>query len=431
MRIDKALILGAALVALAGPSWAAGVCTVTPGDLNADGTPDLRIEGGTGPKILLIELSQTQTIVSLDCEGNNNFTGPSDVNHVDFGGGIQSLDTKLFGDSTITLNIIGPITGRAIGFLLRGGAAGATVNVCQPPSTGAPNPCATGSLANSSLLVEVRSGQGPDRFYFNLPPGGVNHSTVLMRAESGDGNDWLTATTPGPVTNGSVVEFKLDPSGNANRLFYDHTGTISNSSVLVDVQGGAGVVDVGLNNITGQVGAGGSLRYRAQMSRGKDQVTTNFDLATFSVAAGGEARFKIDGQADGDIITFTRNGTSGGTIAGLFELAVNGGAGSDKITVDLAGLAVTGTQRLRIDGFSGNELINVTNEIASGNPNLEFLVHGGAGLDKINLALTNNGTNLPANYGPALGAVLDGGFFQNDVCTVTGNAIVLERGCEF
>jgi hypothetical protein len=424
MPKPKLAVALAAVSLLAGPAWAAGDCTVAVDDVNFDGVPELLIRGGPGPKNLVLDLTQTQTVVSLDCDGNNNFTGPNDVNQQDFGAAVQTLDTRLLGASKISLNINGAITGRVIGFPLRCGASGTTVTVGGP-----------GSLTDSTLVVEIQGGAGIDRFTFNLPTGGVDHSTVLMRAEAGDGNDWLTATTPGPVTGGSVVEFRLDGSGHANRFFYTHSGSIVGSSVAVDVQGGAGLLDLVANELKGPVGPGGSLRYRAKLARGSDSIVTNVDLGLFSVAANAAASFKVDGQDGGETISFTRNGTTGGTqaIDGLLELAFNGGLGPDKISVDLGGggFVVNGTLKLRLDGFSGGDTIDVTADVAAGsNPTIDAAIYAGNSVDKINFALNNSGANAPANYGPAQGVILDGGFTQLDVCAATGNAIVLKRNCE-
>ncbi len=406
-------------------------CSVTEPDVDLDGATDLFVRGTTGKQKLRVDINQTSTTVFLDCNGDGTFgVGPGDLNGVLFGPA-RTFFIRLQGYDDITFNFTGNITGRAMNIAITLGAGINAVNIGGTPS--APS---VGELhANSALVVHVDGLVGPDTVKLMVPPV-VDNSAILFRAKTGDANDHVWVYSSGVITNGSIVDVKADLGGSANSFHLLQSGVITDATLQTDLQGGPGVLDIITNSLGGTIGAGGRFLFRAALNQGADKFTQNFDLGNLQILAGGEVRFRVDGEGGGDTLLFTRNGTSGTPLtlnAGVLDLGINGGSGSDKITVDLAGggFVTTGTYRLHVDGALGSETIVLASDIAAAsNPDLDVLVHGGSGTDVINFTLNNSGANGSSNYGPAGFAILDGGYFSNDACTVVGNPLVHERNCE-
>jgi hypothetical protein len=406
-------------------------CTVTQNDVDLDGAPDLDVRGTTGKQKLRVDINQTSTTVFLDCNGDGTFgVGAGDINGVVFGPA-QTFFIKLQGYDDITFNFTGDISGQAKNLAIKLGAGINKINIGGTPTA----PSVGKLLNNSALVVHIDGMVGPDTVNLMIPPV-VDNSAILVRAETGDANDHVWVYSSGTITNGSIVDLKADLGGSANSFHLLQSGVIANATLQTDLQGGPGVLDIITNSLAGTIGAGGRFLFRAALNQGADKFTQNFDLGNLRILAGGEVRFRVDGEGGGDTLLFTRNGTSGTPLtlnAGVFDLGINGGSGSDKITVDLAGggFVTTGTYRLHVDGALGSETIVLASDIAAAsNPDLDVLVHGGSGTDVINFTFNNSGANGSSNYGPAGFAILDGGYFSGDKCTVTGNPLVHERNCE-
>src|SRR5262245_38827956 len=73
------LALAGAAVAPLGPARAWAACSVSQGDLDGNGSPDVRIVGDARPQRIVISDSQSSYRVQVDCDGNGRFTDPGDI----------------------------------------------------------------------------------------------------------------------------------------------------------------------------------------------------------------------------------------------------------------------------------------------------------------------------------------------------------------
>lgn len=409
-------------------------CWVKETDIDLDGSMDLDIKGNTGKNTVIIDVSQTLTHVKFDCDGKGGYTGPGDVD-ADFGP-VRTIYIKPQGNDSIFINLSGDLTGQARNVAIKLGAGTNTINIGPTPTNPYPSP---GKLFASSLLqVRIDGMVGPDTVRFALPPV-VDDSAIEFRAETGDANDHLYVYSTGAIQSGSMVNLKADLGGHANSLDVVQSGSISDSTFALDVQGGDGLLDLVTCSLSGQILVGGRYDLHAALGLGADRFVQKLDLANFSIASGGAVRFHVDGEDGGDTLTFTRNNTSGGLATvndGLLDIVANGGIGGDKISVDLGGggFVTNGTLRVRASGEAAGDTISVSADVnaASTTPNLDILLHGGSASDTLTLNLNNAGPNAAGNYGPAGAALVDGGSYTSDKCTLAGAPapLVHKRNCE-
>src|SRR5262249_22595348 len=97
----------------------------------------LRVTGTTGKQNVLINLSATTTVLSLDCNGDSDTDDAGEIDAVDQGQ-VDWLELQLGGADTITVNLAGNLTGGA-SQLLRV-VLGPGTNVLHVASTAALNP---------------------------------------------------------------------------------------------------------------------------------------------------------------------------------------------------------------------------------------------------------------------------------------------------
>lgn len=211
-------------------------CTFKIVDLDGNHTPDLQIIGDKlNQKLTIIDDPDANRFtISLDCNGNNLFTDPGDLNGVVFASAFQ--------------------------------------------------------------IIDVRLGGGDDRFEYhsispyNAPLG----SDRDLRVDLGSGNDLATVTMDGDVTAGSDVEMKLTLGPGANTLNATLNGSpevadpqrldvVSDGGRLaMNIQGGddAKGADLVSVNLNGRV-LDGVLDVSAALLAGNDQFIETTDLKHF------------------------------------------------------------------------------------------------------------------------------------------------------
>jgi hypothetical protein len=414
--MTKALIRSILILApfALAPPRAASACVVSAGDFNNDGIQDILLKGDVGAgQLVTVTVEQTQTKVHFPCPGG--------LNNVVFSPPLGTLDIRF---ANVNYNITGTLVGFSQSLFTKAGVV--TIG-------------GTGSLtANSAILVDFRGSVGGQILNVNLPPV-IDNSALRVRADLGDGNDTVTVNSTGLITNGASVEVKMNggtgAQAGANGFIFNQSG-ILDGRLLVDYEGGP-QIDAFKGTLAGTIGPNGRLMARAALLGGNDGFIQKVNLNNFTVAAGGEVRFRVSGGDGGDIITFTRDTTVVGNTAinnGEIDVALDGGPGSDKFTVDLGsgGFTNNGIFRLRTDGDSGNDTTTVSLDLSavSTNPKLDIFLGGESATDITTLNLNNNGANAAANYGPAASAIVHGGSGPLDKCTVTGNGLVTKLGCE-
>jgi hypothetical protein len=394
------------------PAAAHAACTIIVGDIDKNGIPDIRFLGSNvTSETITVNVGPSSTVVT----GCGSKTYP------------QQFGTYFFkpngGTDTVNFNVVGTWVGARSNVAVQAGIGVAKVTI---GGSGA-------MTAGSSLIVEVNAMQGIDTLAV-IPPS-LNASYLDVRTNLGPGRDALIVKLDNPITGGSAVNISGDLGGDNNIYKFSQTALL-NGTVNVNVLSGAGV-DTGTFTLAGPIGPSGRLYYKTNLGYGNDGFDGNVNLPLVSIAAGGEVHVDIAGNAGADTLTLSRKGTTGGlttTNAGLLDVFLGGNSESDVIRVDLAGggFVTDGTLRLRTDGGSGNDTLDaqIDAQATSLTPNLDVLLHGGAGADRLTVKFKNDGPNILDNYGAAGAALLDGGLDVGDVCTTTGNGLVHERNCE-
>jgi hypothetical protein len=113
-----------------------------------------------------------------------------------------------------------------------------------------------------------------------------------------------------------------------------------------------------------------------------------------------ESRLKIDLGAGNDTATLEADGVR---LGARVEVDVNGGLGNDTITADYA-VEVDNRFRIRLDGGLGNDTVTGTVALAAGSTGeVEALVTGGLGDDRLTLNVTGTADELEARLDGGLG----------------------------
>jgi hypothetical protein len=425
MNLKRILVLASALLAAAPAARAA--CPITTGDFDGNGTTDIRIEGDGGKQRFLIDVQAAQTVVSISCNGDADFTDPGDVDALAVPGSFDLYDVRPGGTDVIDVVFSQSLAGasKLIKIVLLGGTN--VVNFTASPGVAL--------QAQSRVVAEVHGYLAADTVRFQMPA--LDASAVLLRTDMSIGNDRVEVTL-GDMANGALADVDAILAGGSNVfvLTQPEGTTIAGSTVEAIAEGFSGLDNVGVN-LAGVAGSGARLRVAADLSDGTDLFTARLDLASFDVLAGGEVLLDARGGNGSDAITVTRDGSAGGAgavLAGVLDLRLSGGLAADKLTVDLAGGGFAmngGTLRLRAEGGASNDVATVAlqADASSTNPIFDVHLHGGPQNDTLSLALDNGGPGAAANYGPA-GQVIVDGSHGVDACAVTGNPLQKTRNCE-
>src|SRR5262249_13496938 len=98
----RSLPAAAALLLLLGlPRSEAGVCSYAQGDFDGNGTQDLHFLTDAGPQAMRIEDSGTSVKLYLDCNDNESYDDPGDVNGVVVNATIETFDFRMGGNEII------------------------------------------------------------------------------------------------------------------------------------------------------------------------------------------------------------------------------------------------------------------------------------------------------------------------------------------
>ncbi|MBI3932815.1 MAG: hypothetical protein HY317_05310 [Acidobacteria bacterium] len=427
MNRNTSLTLTLTLLGALALSHPAAAGCLTTGDFDGDGRQDMLFKAGTGKNTLVVVSGPTETTVTLDCNGDGDFADASDLNAQVFSGDFHVYDVQLGGADTITFNV--PSNWSAISRSVQLVLGPGTNNVHLTTAGGAV------LQAGSRLQMEVVGYLQYDRV--NLTTPGLDASSFLFRADLSSGNDDVDLTLGGDVTGGSVLDVDAVLSVGSNTFDFLQAGkTVDASTLLIHVEGAGGVERV-TSSLNGTISGAARMLFTAELGGGSDLYTGTVDLAAFDLTGPAEARFEVAGGVGSDILSFTRNGTSGGastTLGGLLDVRLTGGTGNDKLTVDLAGGGFSidgGTLGAWLDSGASDDKLDVFLEAASSstNPNFDVHVNGGGQNDTITFSLLNGGPNTAANYGPAGAAFVDGGA-GNNKCPITGTGIVHRRNCQ-
>jgi hypothetical protein len=421
MTGKRALLL--ALCLLAVPAALRAACPVETGDFDGNGTTDIRIDGNGAKQRFLIDVQAAQTLVSISCNGDLDYTDPGDMNAQAFPGGFDLYDLRPGGSDVIDINFSQSLNGasKIMRIPLFGGNN--VVSFSAPPGV-------TFS-GQSRLVIEVAGYLSADVVNLQLPA--LNGSAVLLRTDLSIGNDTVNITL-GNMTAGALLDVDATQGGGNNVFTLTQpAGTTLTGSTVEALADSANGVDHFTANLAGVAGAGARLRLVGDMGESNDVYTANLDLASFEVLAGGEVVLDARGGNGSDVLTVTRNGSAGGAaqLDGVLDVRLAGGVLGDILKVDLAGGGFAmggGRLRLRAEGGAANDILDVKLD-ASGTPVFDVLLHGGPQNDTVDLVLNNSGANGAANYGPA-GQVLLDASFGVDVCSVSGNPLVKIRNCE-
>jgi hypothetical protein len=207
---------------------------------------------------------------------------------------------------------------------------------------------AQGSVALDVMSGQVHGGKGNDNVsYQNAGAGSSNHITVA----GGAGNDILTVKEIGSTFASSLIAGDASNAVTGNDTITLDFGTWSGSSVLgyhgsdsivlsaLDNDGGSNLVDAGRGNdlikfVTSIFTVSGST---IQGGQGNDAITNSGDEHATNTQKFQSSVIKLGAGNDTLTLSATNN------TAGIASLTVNGGAGSDKITVQNIGTAGSGT----------------------------------------------------------------------------------------
>jgi hypothetical protein len=439
-KLIRTLLALAALVVATVPAHAVtNPCAVTT-DLDNSGFPRMHITGSTAKQITTILVNPTvpKATVSIDCNGDGDTADPTDLPPADFNGAFDTYDVQMKGTDTVNFTVV---AGTYPGLRLN-------PQFLMGPGTNALNVTFTGVVlsANSRVSLEIVGGAGNDTMTLNPPR--LNASAFLINADTGAGNDVFTINQLDQVLN-SDFEADVNLGLGTNTFNYNQSpgavaSAFAGSNVSVSVDGGSGidVVNVGLKAI--QINS--KAYFATDLGAGNDKFIATIDETSFiNYGGGGEIHLDANGGAGTNVLTVTRNGTTGRPVVALgnlFDVRLKGGSGVDTLTLDLDNLFNLGASgfdgifRVRMDGGAGNDLINFT--AATGAPALATAVHdvvitGGGGTDKLNINYTNTSptANAAATYGPP-GKILIDGFTGLDTCVINTNTtgIINKRDCE-
>src|SRR5262249_42018479 len=201
------------------------------------------------------------------------------------------------------------------------GGASKLLRVVLGPGTNVLNVGSTGAFnvgAGSRLLVDVVGGPGVDKPTVDLSSLQVDGG-ISLRADLAAGNDVMGIKAP-LVNVGGVVSVDVALGPGANALAYTDASVSDGGIEHVDIQGDAGSDFVAFN--FGHV-HGGRAIYTVDLGPGNDVFNANFDLGNFVVFLAQAFRLTVNGGAGSDTITVGRNGTTGpAPVGNTFELDI-------------------------------------------------------------------------------------------------------------
>src|SRR5262245_37441730 len=174
-------------------------CGAPKGDFDHNGTTDIRLVGDAARQNAIIQLHSGGYDIKIDCDGNGNYTGPTDI-HVSGTDEIESYIIALGGNDTVTIVQTADMAGvsKDIVALLTGG----TNKLIFKSQGFAIN-------GNSSLTFEVSGAAGADTFALDFSGSDVSQSLILARGILGSGANNGSVVGPAHLTD-SVLDVNVD-----------------------------------------------------------------------------------------------------------------------------------------------------------------------------------------------------------------------------
>src|SRR5262249_3468671 len=192
--------LSSGLALLLATRPAAAACPVVD-DYDSKGHRFLQVVGTAGKQTAIVTLGASTTVLSLDCNGDGDFTdaGLGDLNAA-AEGSVDGLELQLGGADTITVNLSGDFSqvAKALRFTLG-------------PGTNVVNVGSSGPLTFSDevrLQVDILGGAGVDKPSLDFSNIILNDSAIIVRADLGGGND--VASLSAPLQNSGTAAFSVD-----------------------------------------------------------------------------------------------------------------------------------------------------------------------------------------------------------------------------
>ena len=429
------LMIGLTLGAVLGTAAVAtAACSVTTGDLDANGSQDLRVIGDAVNQTLrIIDAPRLgTTTLFLDCDGDGLFTNAAagDRNGVVLGE-FELFDLRLgSGDDVVTIDVpaveapdVTAYNKQNRNFAVQLGAGANSFRFDHPALVAHPPPMAV----DSRLTIDVQGGGAADDVF--LRPGGARASLLVLRADLGSGPDQVTLTTfdIAAYDQASVVNVEFQMDAGDDTVDYNPTADLFGGSVYrVNIVTGAGT-DTVIGGVSSRVSSG-RLVLNVDLGAGNDVLTWSPPVL---VDVDGSVHISVTGGPGQDHVAFALPDpfvTS--SLDGLAELFVHGDDGNDDLSVNMSPPApgsssVTGTVRVHADGGAGNDTVIVSQRSSGGSTGtFDFLLRGGLGADGLELNVEG-----PATYTPVSAALLDGGP-ATDQCNLVGTAIARMQNCK-
>jgi hypothetical protein len=400
---------------------------VSSADIDGNGSADMRVRGDKQSQRVVIIDNDTATIVSLDCNGDGDFTDAGELNAQTFGE-FEIIDVSLSaGNDTLSYTIGSNLNGAVRKLLFSLGTGTNTLSVGNGAST---------IGANSSIDLEIRGSKDADTM--TLAFGGIiDGSTFIIDADLGATIDTAVLNYGAHVSNGSVFESRVHMGPGNDILTMNLTGAIDSGSVL-RLHEASGASEPEGDRIAATFAStvtDAQLFATFGLSSGVGQFAGSL-ADGFGVLGTGQAFLTVAGGGGVDTITLDQTGTSTLKVDGLLSLDIRGGSGVDAVSVGLNGaglleVGASGALRARVDGREGDD--TVTLAVATSAASLgtyDVQVRGDVGNDKLNLDFVNGGGNAVTNFWPMGFVLMDGGYGTN-ACTISSGTTALthKRGC--
>lgn len=408
--------------------FAPGIIT---GDFDGNGSQDIRVTGNAGKNIVTVADGAGGATVTLDLNGDGDFMDPGESAGTVVGANTGTVILDLQGgDDQVILNFTNFAASKR-SYLISLGAGKNSVSGGN-----------TGSLeSNSDISFEIEGGAAND--FVNLTFGSISSSRLAVSALLGGGNDVeldskgkvIGSSRIGVVGNGDVTTASMaisaDLGAGLNRFSalldsdVDSAANTSSSVINYHIIGSpkeADAVTVSFDNTS--VTPGSKIQVIANLLGGNDTFTTTIPFNTAyrmvnsnNLLFGAMVMIDANGGLGNDTLAVLGTGVPSvdNLLDGLFDIALRGGEGVDKIQVDMQGTGnlvgfATGSTtallrglRLFLDGGFGNDKISAL--VAGQNAasfNLDVLLRGGYGKDEYVLNVKNDISNLTFKPGGSI-----------------------------
>lgn len=387
---------------------------VTKLDLDGDGAADdVRIVGDAAADNVFItdDGDGSKATIKIDNNGDGDYTDAKDLDEVfTFTSDSWVVELDLKGGNDNVLYGMSPANdaGRTITAKLGAGADEFFFSSFGSPITG-----------SSYISIDFAGLKGKDKV--TVETGAIDNTAFSVKVDTGKGADTYDLLV-GAADEFSTIDVRTDLGNGANK----HTATFNGvgkfdetqANMMIAAGTGADDVTVSLLDDVGDNTNVSSLDIVADLGAGDDKFLANYDTG-FKIDNGSRMSLIVRGGEGNDTLLANRKG------AGPMDLDENsyllidldGGLGDDAIQANFGmsnalaawNMRAGSTVKFRLDGGYGNdEVIMLTSSTATSvGGEYDLIARGGAGDDTLAFASQSNGST--PTYGPAQGAILDGG----------------------